>query len=280
MSVAPIVRRDLRDAARSRLLVVLVAVFTLLTAVGSYLFVDRFVSTLPDQVARTVPTISFLAQSMVRVVPLIALVTTTKAVVGERSSGSLKLLLSQPHTRRDVLLGKFLGRTAVLVGSVVVGFAVGGVVVAVMVEGFELRPYATFVLVTAGLAAAFGSIGLCVSAVAEDWNGAAAVAATVIVLDFVWLGLFGLTRQILGYELGAAPTWVALLYRLNPGIGYRNALRETIDGFNFGNEVPPAALPADPSAFYFQDWFGLVVLAAWIVVPVVVGYLVFDRADL
>ncbi|WP_227774041.1 ABC transporter permease [Haladaptatus pallidirubidus] len=32
--------------------------------------------------------------------------------------------------------------------------------------------------------------------------------------------------------------------------------------------------------FYLEEWFMLVILGAWLVVPLTIGYLSFERADL
>jgi ABC-2 type transport system permease protein len=43
-----------------------------------------------------------------------------------------------------------------------------------------------------------------------------------------------------------------------------------------------SATPVDPAGdpFYLQTWFVLVLVVAWTVLPVAVGYWRFDRADL
>lgn len=65
-----------------------------------------------------------------------------RAIVGERESGSLKFLLGLPHTRRDVILGKLIGRVSTVTVAVLVGFAIVGVHLLVIAETFSVAAYA------------------------------------------------------------------------------------------------------------------------------------------
>jgi ABC-2 type transport system permease protein len=66
------------------------------------------------------------------IVPVLALVASYLAIAGERESGTLKLLLGMPPTRREVVLGKLLGRLAVTTTAIVVAFTVGALLAVVM----------------------------------------------------------------------------------------------------------------------------------------------------
>jgi ABC-2 type transport system permease protein len=53
--------------------------------------------------------------------PIVGVVVGYNAVSGGRESGSLKLLLSLPHSRADVVFGKVVGRGAALSLAVFAG---------------------------------------------------------------------------------------------------------------------------------------------------------------
>ena len=72
-----------------------------------------------------------------------------------------------------------------------------------------------------------------------------------------------------------APEWVQVMEVLNPMTAF---LQSTEWLVNRVSESQEAAAGAD--AFYLEPWFGFVVLALWIVLPLVVGYLRFESADL
>ncbi len=44
--------------------------------------------------------------------------------------------------------------------------------------------------------------------------------------------------------------------------------------------MTPAERYAGEAPFYLQEWFGIVVLLGWLLVPALIGYYRFSRADL
>ena len=75
-----------------------------------------------------------LASLGIFLVPLIALLLSFDAIVGEAERGTLLLLLAYPVARWQVVLGKFLGHLAVLVVATLVGYG-GAAAAAVAVRG-------------------------------------------------------------------------------------------------------------------------------------------------
>lgn len=111
-----VARKDAADARRS--LTLLVATGTLVLATGSVL---GFVWVARDiEGARRAVAISATAYPLQFAVGLIAVFAGFGAVVGERTTGSIKVLLGLPPTRGDVVVGKFLGRSLVVATSVLV----------------------------------------------------------------------------------------------------------------------------------------------------------------
>ena len=68
-----------------------------------------------------------LASLTIFIVPLIALLISHDAIVGEIERGTMTLLLSYPVRRRQVLFGKFLGHLAILAFATVVGYGLAAV---------------------------------------------------------------------------------------------------------------------------------------------------------
>jgi ABC-2 type transport system permease protein len=72
----------------------------------------------------------------------------------------------------------------------------------------------------------------------------------------------------------AVPAWINALGWLNPSWAFTYATRSVVPEYEAVTRRPPA------SAVGFEDWVGAPILAAWTVLPLVVGYLRFRSADL
>lgn len=181
MIVRPLLRRELRDAVRRYWFLANAGTF----AVAGLLFV-AFAQ--PEAIvlgsrgyARS---LAGLMQLALVFVPLMALVPATAALAAEREAGRLEYLLAQPVTRGDVFLAKWLGVTAGVVLSLVVGFGLTGVVASL--RGVAPALFAALLGWSALLAVAFVSIGLAVSAASRSRAAATSVGLTA------WLVLLGL----------------------------------------------------------------------------------------
>ena len=69
-----------------------------------------------------------LATLSVYLVPLIALMISFDAIIGEVERGTALVLLSYPVARWQVVAGKFLGQSSVLALAILVGYGVAGFV--------------------------------------------------------------------------------------------------------------------------------------------------------
>lgn len=290
MSWAVVARKDFEDAARSRMLWAITALFVLTTAGGMYALNIAF-----DEQSAT-SAIRWLGSPASLVVPLAAIVVGYLAIAGERESGSIKILLGLPHTRRDVVIGKLLGRTGVVAVATVVAFAAGAVVLLVQYGSLPFVKFALLGALTFFFAMVFVGIAIGFSAFTKTRSRAMAGAIGIFFLfQFVWsvvpLGIYYLLEGSIPDPLGGnLPAWYFLVQLLNPSNAYaaasglfidsagvKNALigpvgesGQTIADFVQGGTVP----------FYLTEWFSLVVLVAWLVVPVAIGYWRFNNADL
>ncbi|APW96888.1 ABC transporter [Halobiforma lacisalsi AJ5] len=299
-SVRAIAKKDFQDSIRSWLFLFLSAFFlsilVLPTVLLWYLGGD-----VPTAEATTQGLVGTVHNVTRLVIPVIALVLGWKAIAGERESGSLKVMLSLPHSRTDVLLGKFLGRSAVLSLSLFVGFFFAAFVVALAFGGFDLTDYVGLFVVSVLYGLAYTSIAIALSSLARSTTVAGALAFGVFVLFYVvWETMLVAVDTLvqLDYLPGVEytvtgpggesialerPHDVAFLFHsFDPGVAYRNVLSfvtsiaeqnpQVVRSMEnaFGGSVP----------FYLQDWFAVVVLVFWIVVPLAVAIYRFRRVDL
>lgn len=283
MSWTIIAKKDFRDAIRSRALWALTILFILFAAGFIYLSwaLQQFLQQAAQQtMAATGPTvglISGLSGSAGFLVPLIGLLMGYKSIVGERESGSLKLLLSLPHSRRDVVIGKLVGRTGVVAIAIVIGFVAGGIVAFFLYNSFAVGAFISYILLTVVLGLVFVAIAVGFSAAMRSASRALYGTVGLFVLFvFVWGFIPLLLRFVLsGFALPdvmSRPDWAAFLSLLNPTTAYGHASAALFPALqrSISETVP----------FYLQDWFGFVILAAWIVVPLGLGYYRFNTTDL
>ena len=235
------------------------------------------------------------------VLAFIALVTSYGALVEERDSGTLKLLLSLPHSRLDVVLGKLAGRSAVIVLPVVAGFIVA--LVALIATGTAVTIETLFpqIALTLLLAVVFISIGVGVSAAADSTRQATVGALGLYFLFAILWALVAKGLPSLAVEAakrlpGVSQPAPETIVQSRMFIKYLNPLRayETLIAQLYYDPAQARLLKAGMNEqfilqivfqrngvpFYLQGWFILLVLLAWIVVPPVLGYRVFSRSDL
>lgn len=272
-SVPTIARKEFDDAIRSRMLwgiVVVIAAMTSLSAGISLL--------VPGVQADAVMALGGATQFAGLLVPIMALIAAYLAIAGERESGSLKVLLGLPPSRGEVLVGKFLGRSGVVVVGLTLGFAVSGVVTFALYGDLPLVAFLATTALTALLGVTFAGIAVGISAFTATRARAMTIAvAAYLGLTVLWdLLPTGAHLLVTGTMPGATvPAWYLLIQSLSPTGAY-NALAQSVLMGTGGLETAVGGpLPAylHPAAF-------LAILLVWIIVPLILGYLRFRRADL
>ena len=276
-----VARKDFQDAGRSRLLWVLTGLLVLLIA---------GLSAIPYVLASDgrpafESGLLFLYSPIGFLIPIVGLIVGYRAIVGERESGTIRFLLGLPNTRRDVMLGKLVGRTAVVAVPTVIGFAVGGVVLALLYEGFAAGAYLGLFAFTVVMGLVYVAIALGISASVDSRAKALAVVATLyVVVDIAWSFVpmsiyWALERSFPGFE--NLPAWYLFLERLSPGQAL-SAISLTLVDFVGAEDidVTAAGRVAGEVPFYLENWFAWVIVLGWILVPLGVGYLRFRDATL
>jgi len=285
-SVRAVARKDFQDAVRSWMFWGLsLFFFVLLVAVTGT--ISYFGEDIAAEGATTEALVLFVSQITRLVIPLIALILGWKAIAGERETGSIKILLSLPHSRTDVVLGKLLGRSAVLSLSLVIGFVLAAVPVAALLGTFDVTDYVGLLVVSVLYGVAYTALAITVSSLIRSTTLAAAAAFGIFVLFYaVWPALVFAAVLLIAFEYLPDSDLVAelvlLFQSLNPNAAYGNVL-SLVTSVAELDEDAVAQLEAtfDGSIpFYLQDWFALVVLLAWIAVPIAIAAYRFDRVDL
>ncbi|MCO8244440.1 ABC transporter permease subunit [Haladaptatus sp. AB643] len=293
MSWIVIARKDFEDAVRSKTLWVITVLFVVFTAGGLYGIQLAFEDLSANAAVR------FLDVPAGLIVPLAAIVVAYLSIAGERESGSIKLLLGLPHSRLDLVLGKLVGRTAVVAVATVVAFASAAVVLVVYYGTFPVVKLLLMGLLTFLLGLVFVAIAIGLSAMTAKRSRAMAGAIGLFFL-FELLWSIVTTGIALLFDLGTSggkfPAWYYLLQRLNPKNAYGIAAKivapmnkdYAITSNGSGNEAQQTTEAAKSMAdtvigghvpFYLDNWFAFVILALWLVLPLAFGYWRFKRVD-
>ncbi|MXV62886.1 ABC transporter permease subunit [Natronorubrum sp. JWXQ-INN-674] len=287
--IPTVARKEFEDAGRSKLLWALIGLLVGIVAVGytAIWYVDG------DASAAEV--LGFLGFPLQTIVPIAALIAGYMAVVGERRSGSIKLLLGLPPNRTDVVFGKLLGRMAVVGTAVGLAFLVALVLGAVFFGSVPFVDWVGFALITLLFGVAFAGLAVGVSAGVSTRGKSMALVVGIYMLFVALWELVTAGPYYLLYDEGPpveAETWYLALEQLNPMSAYTTLASNAIEGsvypftFQYGledfeaSQMTPAERFAGDAPFYLQDWFGVVVLLFWVVVPVAIGYYRFEKTDL
>lgn len=262
---------EIHIARRNRwvlIAVVLMVVFSLvLSAVGS-----APVGGLgADRLSVTVASLTSLS---VYLVPLVALLMSFDAVAGEVERGTLPLLLTYPVGRGEVLLGKLLAHSTILIIALVAGYGAAALIAVASdlaaVAGFGALWRLTWTSVLLG--ATFLGIGYALSALARRASGAAGLAIGV------WLGLvvlydLALLAAVVADDGGIFTTQVfptALL--ANPADAFRI--------FNLtASQATAAASGVGAAAGALPLWQTLLSLCLWPLAALGLATLAFRRAE-
>jgi ABC-type transport system involved in multi-copper enzyme maturation permease subunit len=236
--------------------------------------------------------------------PLGALLLSYRAIVGERASGSLSFVLGLPLTRTDVLVGKVVGRTLGVAGPVSVSFLALGVIGGLDHGPFNPLVFLGVVLVTLGYLATMVSVAVSISAVVERTVTAASAVFVGVFLPFVlfWSQLaMSVFSAVTGvpinpYQPPASGPLFALV-RLSPGGAYHVVTNwllgvgNSADGYStVAAELAPntstnalvveSTFPPGTVPVYLHESLGLVVLLAWLFLPLALARASFVRGDL
>ncbi len=302
MSWQAVTKKDFQDAIRSYWLWGLSVLFIVFFGVPAYFFADR-VGSAAQQQGQQLSTDAFLnilAEVNAFFVPVIAIVIAYAAIAGERDSGTLKLLLSLPHSRLDVVIGKVLGRGAVVALPVLVGFIVAAGIFLVTPVDFGFTNYALFALLTALLAVVYVGIAIGFSAAARSARRAMIGTVGIYVLFTLLWNRFasGLINLLSEYADMGGESLVGLhilIKVLNPSQAYKTltirlvtdtATQARVSLVGGGgiqgqlNRQMYAQALGDSLPVYLTDPAVFLLMVLWLVTLPAVGYYIFNEADL
>lgn len=274
-NVLAIAAKEIQEGMRNRW--VLATTLLLATLALTLTFLGSAPTGAVDAQALDVVVVS-LSSLTIFLLPLIALLISHDAVVGEVERGTMLLLLSYPVARSQVILGKFLGHIAILGIATLVGYGAAAATLLVNDEAIDARSWQAFGAMIGSsvlLGAAFIALGYLVSALARN-RGTAAGAAIGVWLMFTLIydaALLGLLVMDQGRTITGGLLDTLLL--LNPADAYRLLNLTGSDDTRLASGMAGVAATTGLTRLTL-----LGALAAWCVLPLTLAALVFSRREL
>lgn len=274
-TIATLASKEIRDGLRNRWIA---ATIILLGALALAL---SFLGAAPTGEIKAgaleVSVVSLTSLSMY-LIPLIALILSFDALVGEFERGTMLLLLTYPVARWQIVAGKFIGHTVILTAAILVGYGGALVVLIFFASDGDTTGWQAYSFMMASsllLGCAFLSIGYLISALARERAVAigAAISAWLILVVLYDLGLL---TVLLGDDKGyISEELFSVLMLINPADAYR------LFNFTSFEEVGRLVGVTDLGAGFGSGLiWPLVALMLWVVIPFLITTALFHRREL
>jgi len=222
-------------------------------------------------------TVINLASLSVYLIPLIALMLSYDALVGEFERGTMLLLLTYPVTRWQVIMGKFFGHVLILFIAIFAGYG-GALLIMSAIAGGSTEGWQAYLLMMSSslvLGAVFIALGYLVSVLVKERATAAGTAIGlwlifVVLYDLILFGALLLDdQQLIGQQL------FSTLMLISPTDSYRILNLSMFDGVSQAAGIAGIASKAGMSGTLL-----LSVMLLWVIVPLATTLFVFQRREL
>ena len=266
--------KELRDGFRNRWIAAAIIVLGILALVLSVL---GSAPTGSVSVSELDVSVISLASLSVYLIPLIALMLSFDAMVGEFERGTMMLLLTYPVTRWQVIMGKFLGHVLILFIAILVGYG-GSVIAMTLVTGSSTEGWQAYVVMMASsmlLGAIFVALGYLVSVLVKERATAVGAAiglwlVFVVLYDLLLFGALTLDKdQLIGQQL------FSMLMLISPTDSYRVLNLSSFEGVSEAAGIAGVASEAGLSGTLLVS-----AMLLWVIVPLAGTLLVFQRREL
>ncbi len=263
--------KELRDSLRNKWFLLYTIAFGVLSLGLAYLSLAGVGTAGFGGFGRTA---AGLINLVLLVVPLMGLTVGATAIAGERERGTLVGLLTQPISRAEIFLGKYLGLAAAMLATLGIGFGLSALMMAWRGGSTSAGAYLTLIGLAYTLSLAMLAVGMLVSVIASR-SAAALGVAVFLWLTFALLGDLGLMGGTLLFKLQASEMFHLAL--INPLQVFKMASVQSV-GASL-DVLGPAGLYATRQ---FGNWLPLIFagsLSGWIVGPLLVSLVVFSRSS-
>ena len=267
--------KEVRDSLRNRWVLAATMLLAALALSLGFLGSTPTGSVKVDPLTVTVVSLSSLS---IFLIPLIAMLLSYDALIGEIERGTMALLLSYPVSRVQILAGKFIGHIIILTLATAAGYGLAGIALQLANGGIDIaawKPFALLIAASIVLGAAFLAMGYVISAKVKERGPAAGVAIGVwlffvVIFDMTLLGVLVADSE----QTITAPVVEGILL-LNPADIYRLL---NLPGYE------NTAMYAGMAGLSEQISLTVPVLLAaqvlWVFVPLVLAAWIFGRRQI
>jgi len=269
-----IAKKEFMDNVRNKWLIVLTAIFLVMTIASSIVAGGGEMGKM-DMTVTTLLSLSSL------LLPVIGVMLGYGTIAGEAESGALSVVLAYPVRRIEVLLGKFVGLSSIIFVSVISGFGTAGVAISIATGATEWKGYMIFMALAILLGILYVSLSLFFSAILKRKTTALGAGIFVffwgMIIGTIWMGVYAATggslTELYSGKVASFPDWFWYEIFLSPQDGNQTATmlafgKKEIMGFSF--DIP--------------SWvnLGTIVLSQllWIIIPVIFAIRFFKRRDI
>lgn len=278
MSTFTVAKDDFRNARRSYIVLAVIGVFTALTALIFFSEMDFY------EPYRTLFDVLFFVSF---VFPLLLAPLAYLCIAGDRVSGSIKYAMGLPNSRAEYFAGKFLSRFGVGAAAVLLSLLVGFVISLLFFSpGPDVGRFATFAAINLLYTFTFVSMFVAISASTRSRSRAmfGALGAYFLLIVF-WFGflpllnvqtLLNTVESVLGVTISDdARTYIAIA---SPGTAYLQTCKAVFTGVL--DQYESFGQFSTEDELYAKTWFTALVMLAWGVGSLALGYLQFKRSEL
>lgn len=269
-----IAAKEIRDGLRNRWIA---ATIVLLAALALALY---FLGSAPTGTVKASAldiSVVSLASLTVYLIPLIALMLSFEAFVGEFERGTMLLLLTYPVARWQVVAGKFIGHVAILAMAILVGYGSVAIMIAMTADGNTQgwQAYLAMMASSLLLGSIFIGLGYVVSVLVRERATAAGAAiglwlVFVVLYDLVLLGVLLADKgQAIGEQL------VAMLMLINPTDAYRIFNLTASEGVSQMAGMTGLVVAGGSNSATM-----IAVMCVWAILPLVLTAVLFQRREL
>ena len=273
-----IAKKEILDNIRNKWIILVAAMFAILTLVVSY-----FGSLGTSGWQNLGNTISGMTQLGSFLISIVAFMLGYATIIGEIERGSMSSLLALSANRFEIVVGKWLGLGAVLCFTILVGFGIAGLLIALNVSNVDFLQYGVFIGVTMMFGLVFLSVALFFSTVFSKRSTAMGGAIFLwflfnIILPIVFVGLLATTIDFTKITMQSqlvVPDWYFALNLLNPISVYSSLI---------GVAIAPVQSSTGSGLIPNPTWYSpgllLGVLVIWVIVFFILAVWRFQRKDI
>ena len=274
-AIITIAKKEIVDNTRNINIIIVTAVFAIITVLVSFIGTLTSGGSWNDMNA-TVQMMMFFIQF---IVPIIGLMLGYSSIIGEIERGTMSALLAEPATRLEIIIGKFLGLSLVIAISIFIGLISAGVIISLNVSEFDFGLYMAIILYTILFGMIFISISMFFSSILKRRTQAIGMSIfTWSFFSFLWGILI-----LMWFQLSIHMDWdeADSYFAINIFSPVQEYL--CLISVNVGGDRGMPSLGMSTMAQYFPDFYTagvlLILMALWIIVPLILSYIAFNKRD-